>query len=61
MAAVGNLDEARVIVYLVANQYRAMNEFANLRPFADGAGHARKATEQIHVVEQGAAKAEAAF
>jgi hypothetical protein len=57
MAAVENFDEPRVIVYSIVNQYRAMYEFANLRPFADRAGHARKATEQIHVVEQGAAKA----
>jgi hypothetical protein len=57
MASVENFDEPRVIVYSIVNQYRAMYEFANPRPFADHAGHARKATEQVHVVEQRAAKA----
>ena len=60
MAEVENFDEALAIVGLVVNQYRAIYEFANLRPFADRAGHARKATEQVHVVEQRAAKADAA-
>jgi len=57
MAAVENFDKPSVIVYPIVDQYRAMYEFANLRPFADRAGHARKATEQVHVVEQRAAKA----
>lgn len=61
MAAVENFNEAPVFVYLIVNQYRAMYEFANLRPFADRAGHAGKATEQVHVVEQRAAKAGCSF
>ena len=49
--------EALVFVDSVVNEDRAMNQFPNPRSFADDAAHTGEASQQIHVVEQGVAKA----
>jgi len=38
-----------------------MQQFANARPFSDGASHARKARQQVHVVKQSIAKTRSRF
>jgi hypothetical protein len=57
VAKVKHLDHARVVVYPVVNQERAVNQFPNLRTLPDDAAHAGKADQQINVVQQGTAEA----
>ncbi len=43
MSEMKDLHEALIFVDLVVNQNRAVNQFPNLRPFADDTTDARKA------------------
>lgn len=52
-----NFDQALIVIQPVINQERAVHQFSNLRSPWDDATHARKAGEQINVVQQGAAEA----
>jgi len=49
---VEDLHEVFVLADLVVHHNGAVREFAHLRPLADGAAHARKATKQFFVIEQ---------
>jgi hypothetical protein len=48
---VKNLDHALLVIYPVVNQERAVEQFPNLRSLADDATHARKADQQIDVIQ----------
>ena len=56
MADVKHFHETLIFMDLVVDQNRAMQQFAHTRPFSDGASHAGKASQQVHVVEQSIAK-----
>jgi hypothetical protein len=57
VAEVKNLDLTLMFVYSVVNQEWAVQQFPNSRPFVDDAAHARKAGQQINVVQQRTAEA----
>lgn len=56
MPKVKHFHETLIFADLVVDQNRAMQQLANARPFSDGASHAGKASQQVHVVEQSIAK-----
>ena len=61
MPEVEHFHKTLVFTDLVIDQNRAMQQFANARPFSDGASHARKARQQVHVVKQSIAKTRSRF
>jgi hypothetical protein len=56
MPEVKHFHQPLVFMQLVINKNRTMHQFAYPRPFAYSAAHTRKASEQVHVIEQGVAK-----
>ncbi len=44
--------EASVVAYLIIDHNRAVYQLAHTRSAIDGAAHPRKATEQLHMIEQ---------
>lgn len=52
MAEVENLCQVPIFVDLVVDQNRTMHKLSDPRPFSDYCAHARKTSEQIHVVQQ---------
>jgi hypothetical protein len=56
MAKMKNLNEMLLLMDLVVNQNRAVDQLPYPRPFASGVSHAGKAAEQIDVIEQSLSK-----
>jgi hypothetical protein len=61
MPDVKDLDQARIIVDLVVNQGRTMNQLPNVRPLSNRATNPRIAGEQLNMVQQGVAEPGGAF
>jgi len=57
MAKVENLNHTPLLMDLVVNENRRVDQLAHTRPFANGVPHAREPAEQIHVIQQSLAKA----
>lgn len=58
MAEVKNIYYVPIFVDLVVNQNWTMYKLSDPRSFSDDGAHARKTSEQIHVVQQKDAKPE---
>jgi hypothetical protein len=51
-----NLNQTLLLMDLVVNQNRAVDQLTHRRPFASGVPHAWEPAEQIDVIEQSLAK-----
>jgi hypothetical protein len=56
MTEVKHFHETLIFTDLVVDQNRAMEQLANARSFSNGASHAGKTSQQVHMVEQSIAK-----
>jgi hypothetical protein len=56
MAEMKNLNQTLLLMDLVVDENRAVDQLTHPRPFANGVPHAGEPAEQINVIEQGLAK-----
>jgi hypothetical protein len=56
MTEVKHFHGTLIFTDLVVDQNRAMEQLANARSFSNGASHAGKTSQQVHMVEQSVAK-----
>jgi hypothetical protein len=52
MPEVKHFHDALIFTDLVVDQNPAMEQLANARSFSNGASHAGKTSQQVHMVEQ---------
>ena len=56
MAKMKDLNQTLLLMDLVVDENRAVDQLTHLRPFASGVPHAGEPAEQIDVIEQSLAK-----